>query len=67
MFSNYIMCTVWLSKELKVLKLEATVLTMKEERQKKNGIGESKEESCGLDWNESYQYEFVISYTYLYI
>lgn len=34
---------------------------------KKNGIGESKEESCGLDWNESYQYEFVISYTYLYI
>ena len=33
------------------------------ERQKKGvgGMGESKEPSR-LDWNESYQYEFIISY-----
>lgn len=46
MFSNYTMCTVWLSKELKVLKLEATVLTMKVERQK-NEMGKAKKNPIG--------------------
>lgn len=41
------MCTVWLSKELKVLKLEATVLTMKEERPKKMEQGKAKKNPVG--------------------
>lgn len=40
------MCTVWLSKELKVLKLEATVLIMKVERQK-NEMGKAKKNPMG--------------------
>lgn len=49
------MCTVGLSKELKVLTLGATVLPVEVEKERqKNGMGEGKE-PCGLGWNTSYQ------------